>query len=87
MGEIDLFAHLIELEVQKYLHSYPYWAEHPNQQLIYSICVPVQLLMTVCDRSYSYLTTGEEGNSHEVDQMLLTLATALKNIFPSVPLT
>ncbi|KAF2354312.1 hypothetical protein FHG87_014933, partial [Trinorchestia longiramus] len=48
---------------------------------------PNQLVMTVCDRTYSYLTNGDEGNSHEIDQMLLTLASALKNIFPAVPLT
>lgn len=46
-----------------------------------------QLCLTVCDRVYTYYTTHEENSSHEVDTMVLSLCTALKNIFPSVPLT
>uniref|UniRef100_A0A0P4W4J9 CARMIL C-terminal domain-containing protein n=1 Tax=Scylla olivacea TaxID=85551 RepID=A0A0P4W4J9_SCYOL len=45
------------------------------------------LCLTVCDRVYTYYTTHEENSSHEVDTMVLSLCTALKNIFPSVPLT
>ncbi|KAK8386960.1 hypothetical protein O3P69_017970 [Scylla paramamosain] len=48
---------------------------------------PNQLCLTVCDRVYTYYTTHEENSSHEVDTMVLSLCTALKNIFPSVPLT
>ncbi|KAK3878897.1 hypothetical protein Pcinc_016492 [Petrolisthes cinctipes] len=47
----------------------------------------VELCLTVCDRVYTYYTTHEENSSHEVDTMVLSLGTALKNIFPSVPLT
>ncbi|XP_069974298.1 F-actin-uncapping protein LRRC16A-like isoform X12 [Penaeus vannamei] len=45
------------------------------------------LCLTVCDRVYTYYTTHEENSSHEVDTMVLSLGTALKNIFPAVPLT
>ncbi|XP_045600758.2 LOW QUALITY PROTEIN: F-actin-uncapping protein LRRC16A [Procambarus clarkii] len=48
---------------------------------------PNQLCLTVCDRVYTYYTTHEENSSHEVDTMVLSLGTALKNIFPAVPLT
>ncbi|XP_064102888.1 F-actin-uncapping protein LRRC16A-like isoform X18 [Macrobrachium nipponense] len=48
---------------------------------------PNQLCLTVCDRVYTYYTTHEENSSHEVDTMVLSLSTALKNIFPAVPLT
>lgn len=48
---------------------------------------PNQLCLTVCDRVYTYYTTQDESSSHEVDTMVLSLGTALKNIFPSVPLT
>ncbi|CAL4061396.1 unnamed protein product, partial [Meganyctiphanes norvegica] len=48
---------------------------------------PNQLCLTVCDRVYTYYTTQEETSSHEVDTMVLSIGTALKNIFPSVPLT
>ncbi|XP_071542688.1 F-actin-uncapping protein LRRC16A isoform X2 [Panulirus ornatus] len=47
---------------------------------------PNQLCLTVCDRVYTYYTTHEENSSHEVDTMVLSLGTALKNIFPAVPL-
>lgn len=48
---------------------------------------PNQLCLTVCDRVYTYYTTHEDNSSHEVDTMVLSLGTALKNIFPAVPLT
>ena len=46
-----------------------------------------QLTITVNERSYTYITYGDQGNNDEVDEMLMTLASALKGIFPSVPLT
>ncbi|KAK3878025.1 hypothetical protein Pcinc_017305 [Petrolisthes cinctipes] len=52
-----------------------------------AVLLSVELCLTVCDRVYTYYTTHEENSSHEVDTMVLSLGTALKNIFPSVPLT
>ncbi|KAL7637106.1 UNVERIFIED_CONTAM: hypothetical protein RMT77_012864 [Armadillidium vulgare] len=48
---------------------------------------PNQLCLTVCDRTYSFYTNNEDpSSSHEVDTMILSLGTALKNIFPSIPI-
>ncbi|XP_023724032.1 F-actin-uncapping protein LRRC16A isoform X2 [Cryptotermes secundus] len=46
---------------------------------------PNQLTLTVGDKVYSFLT-GDENGSQEVDAMVLALATAIRNIFPTVPL-
>ncbi|RXG68752.1 F-actin-uncapping protein LRRC16A [Armadillidium vulgare] len=47
----------------------------------------VLLCLTVCDRTYSFYTNNEDpSSSHEVDTMILSLGTALKNIFPSIPI-
>ncbi|KDR15295.1 F-actin-uncapping protein LRRC16A isoform X2 [Zootermopsis nevadensis] len=46
---------------------------------------PNQLSLTVGDKVYSFLT-GDETGSQEVDAMVLALATAIRNIFPTVPL-
>jgi predicted Zn-dependent protease len=45
----------------------------------------LQLTLTVGDKVYSFLT-GDENGSQEVDAMMLALATAIRNIFPTVPL-
>ncbi|XP_034249800.1 F-actin-uncapping protein LRRC16A isoform X3 [Thrips palmi] len=44
-----------------------------------------QLCLTVNDKVYSFLTYEEQG-SQEVDAMVAALATAMRNIFPTVPL-
>ncbi|KAJ1529208.1 hypothetical protein ONE63_006012 [Megalurothrips usitatus] len=44
-----------------------------------------QLCLTVNDKVYSFLTSEEQG-SQEVDAMVAALATAMRNIFPTVPL-
>jgi len=46
---------------------------------------PNQLSLTVGDKIYSFLT-GDDVGSQEVDAMVLALATAIRNIFPTVPL-
>lgn len=46
---------------------------------------PNQLSLTVGDKIYSFLT-GDDAGSQEVDAMVLALATAIRNIFPTVPL-
>ncbi|PSN31727.1 hypothetical protein C0J52_19831 [Blattella germanica] len=46
---------------------------------------PNQLSLTVGDKVYSFLT-GDESGSQEVDAMVMALATAIRNIFPTVPL-
>ncbi|XP_069691795.1 F-actin-uncapping protein LRRC16A isoform X3 [Periplaneta americana] len=46
---------------------------------------PNQLSLTVGDKVYSFLT-GDETGSQEVDAMVMALATAIRNIFPTVPL-
>ncbi|KAJ4432006.1 hypothetical protein ANN_20620 [Periplaneta americana] len=43
------------------------------------------LSLTVGDKVYSFLT-GDETGSQEVDAMVMALATAIRNIFPTVPL-
>jgi predicted Zn-dependent protease len=48
-------------------------------------CLFLQLSLTVGDKVYSFLT-GDETGSQEVDAMVLALATAIRNIFPTVPL-
>ncbi|XP_075224401.1 capping protein regulator and myosin 1 linker 1 leucine rich repeat protein [Lycorma delicatula] len=45
-----------------------------------------QLCLTVGDKLFSFLTSEESG-SGEVDAMIQALATAIRNIFPTVPLT
>jgi predicted Zn-dependent protease len=45
----------------------------------------LQLSLTVGDKVYSFLT-GDDTGSQEVDAMVLALATAVRNIFPTVPL-
>lgn len=45
-----------------------------------------QLCLTVGDKVFSFLT-GEENGSSEVDAMIQALSTAIRNIFPTVPLT
>uniref|UniRef100_A0A8D9EMM6 Leucine-rich repeat-containing protein 16A n=1 Tax=Cacopsylla melanoneura TaxID=428564 RepID=A0A8D9EMM6_9HEMI len=45
-----------------------------------------QLCLTVGDKVYSFLTTEEPG-SGEVDAMIQALSTAVRQIFPTVPLT
>jgi hypothetical protein len=45
----------------------------------------LQLSLTVGDKVYSFLT-GDETGSQEVDAMVLALATAIRSIFPTVPL-
>ncbi|XP_018918250.2 LOW QUALITY PROTEIN: F-actin-uncapping protein LRRC16A [Bemisia tabaci] len=47
---------------------------------------PNHFCLTVNDKIYSFLTT-EENSSGEVDAMIQALATAIRNIFPTVPLT
>ncbi|KAK7868710.1 hypothetical protein R5R35_008235 [Gryllus longicercus] len=44
-----------------------------------------QLVLTVGEKAYSFLT-HEDSSSQEVDAMISALATAIRNIFPSVPL-
>lgn len=44
-----------------------------------------QLVLTVGEKAYSFLT-NEDATSQEVDAMITALATAIRNIFPSVPL-
>ncbi|CAH0381742.1 unnamed protein product [Bemisia tabaci] len=65
-----------------------------NRVLVFSPCrlflltakVPTRFCLTVNDKIYSFLTT-EENSSGEVDAMIQALATAIRNIFPTVPLT
>jgi hypothetical protein len=45
-----------------------------------------QLTLTVGDKIWSFLTNEDPGSS-EVDAMVQALATAIRNIFPTVPLT
>ena len=45
----------------------------------------LQLSLTVGDKVYSFLTVDDSG-SQEVDSMVMVLATAIRNIFPTVPL-
>uniref|UniRef100_A0A1B6IVX5 CARMIL pleckstrin homology domain-containing protein n=1 Tax=Homalodisca liturata TaxID=320908 RepID=A0A1B6IVX5_9HEMI len=45
-----------------------------------------QLSLTVGDKIWSFLTNEDPGSS-EVDAMVQALATAIRNIFPTVPLT
>lgn len=47
---------------------------------------PNRLSLTVGEKTYNFLTTGEPDDSREVDAMVLALATAIRNIFPTVPL-
>ncbi|XP_063216006.1 F-actin-uncapping protein LRRC16A isoform X3 [Bacillus rossius redtenbacheri] len=47
---------------------------------------PNQLVLTVGDKLYSFLTPEDSG-SQEVDAMVTALALAIRNIFPAVPLT
>lgn len=47
---------------------------------------PNQLCLTVGDKVFSFLT-GEENGCSEVDAMIQALSTAIRNIFPTVPLT
>ncbi|XP_047488660.1 F-actin-uncapping protein LRRC16A-like [Penaeus chinensis] len=66
------------------------WEEHNHagtECLVIQLFGELRLCLTVCDRVYTYYTTHEENSSHEVDTMVLSLGTALKNIFPAVPLT
>ncbi|XP_026273496.1 F-actin-uncapping protein LRRC16A isoform X3 [Frankliniella occidentalis] len=44
-----------------------------------------QLCLTVHDKGYSFLTSEEQG-TQEVDAMIAALATAMRNIFPTVPI-
>ncbi|XP_066998308.2 F-actin-uncapping protein LRRC16A isoform X2 [Anabrus simplex] len=46
---------------------------------------PNQLSLTVGEKVYSFLTNDDSG-SHEVDAMIIALATAIHNIFPTVSL-
>nr|CAD7411194.1 unnamed protein product [Timema cristinae] len=45
-----------------------------------------QLILTVADKLYSFLTPEENG-TQEVDNMVMALGLAIRNIFPTVPLT
>ncbi|XP_049862710.1 F-actin-uncapping protein LRRC16A isoform X2 [Schistocerca gregaria] len=44
-----------------------------------------QLCLTVGDKQYSFLT-ADDSASHDVDSMIKALTTAIRNIFPTVPL-
>ncbi|XP_076383468.1 capping protein regulator and myosin 1 linker 1 leucine rich repeat protein isoform X7 [Megalopta genalis] len=45
-----------------------------------------QLLLTVGERYYNFTTTGAGADTTEVDAMIEALHTAIRNIFPTVPL-
>lgn len=45
-----------------------------------------QLSITVNEKVYSFLTGEDSKCSQEVDSMISALATAVRNIFPTVPL-
>lgn len=53
---------------------------------------PNKLTLNVGEKVYSFLTTTEgaqgngNNNSQEVDSMIFAIATAIRNIFPTVPL-
>uniref|UniRef100_T1H3U9 CARMIL pleckstrin homology domain-containing protein n=1 Tax=Megaselia scalaris TaxID=36166 RepID=T1H3U9_MEGSC len=48
---------------------------------------PVHFSIITHDRTYSFLTTGDAGNfSSNADVILTDLASAIKQIFPTVPL-
>ena len=48
----------------------------------------MQLCVSACERVFTYHTVdGDPSSSHQVDTMVLSIATALKNMFPAVPLT
>jgi predicted Zn-dependent protease len=49
------------------------------------MCIFLQLSLAVGDKIYSFLT-GDDAGSQDVDAMVLALATAIRNIFPTVPL-
>lgn len=56
---------------------------HISHLLPYYICL--QLCLIVGDKVYSFLTS-EESSSGETDAMIQALSTAIRQIFPTVPL-